>query len=568
MAARWGSRSVRGTALAVALSWLGAGCAKELPPLPLRPEPVAWADTLPIREPEEQDEQRIVRVLTVQAPYDMSEPFRVEEGEALNRTHLDDVVASSWWEPRMGYRDLTPEEIARGPAPAGDAPDMDGKLVVRSGKLDGVTAGFVMDDAKGDTYIIKFDHPDWPWLQSGAGAVVNRLMWGAGYWVPADYVATLDAADLSVDEESEIEEGGVDRPMTMEDVAAVLDLARPGPDGRYRVVASKFVPGAPKGPFLYNGTREDDPNDHFRHEHRRELRGLRIVSAWVNDTDRREGNTLDVWIDDPGYLRHYQIDFAAAMGSSTDRPKHPKDDVERPADFWRGLKRLASLGFYEEGWEDDPHPVIDPALGFIKVESFDPDEWKSAWDNPAFFAMTEADGYWAAKIVSSFTDDHIRAAVEEGHYPERWVVDTLTEALARRRDMVMARYFSSVTPLEEPRLVSSQASSFQLSFQDLGIERGVWLPSATWYRWSFSHPARGIEVEGRAGAGSGEQSLAVAWEGGGEGAGLDAREQLAVLSVLAVRDRYWMDDEDPTAATVWLRWDAASGRYRVVGLEH
>ena len=53
----------------------------------------------------------------------------------------------------------------------------------------------------------------------------------------------------------------------------------------------------------------------------------------------------------------------------------------------------------------------------MKVEEFDPDEWKSAWDNPAFFAMTEADAYWGAKIVSSFTEQHLRAAVQEGSFP-------------------------------------------------------------------------------------------------------------------------------------------------------
>ena len=544
------------------------GCAKELPPLPLRPQPVPWADTLPIPEPPEQDEERPIRVLTVQVPYDMSEPFRVGEGEALNLTHFDDVVSSSWWERRMGYEAITPERLAAGAEGPDAAPDTEGVLTVKGAKVGGVTAGFVLEDAKGDTYIVKFDHHDWPYLQSGAGVAVNRLMWGAGYWVPADYVGTLDAADLTVDEEAEIDDGGEDRPMTMDDVRAVLELARPLPDGRYRFLASKFVPGVPKGPFFMSGTRDDDPNDHFHHEHRRELRALRVVSAWLNNTDAREGNTLDVWVDPPGHLRHYIIDFAAAMGSSTDRPKHPKDDVERPADFWRGLKRIASLGLYREGWENDPHPVEDPAIGFIKAETFDPDEWKSAWDNPAFFAMTEADGYWAAKIVASFTDAHIRAAVEQGHYPERWQVDTLTRVLAYRRDRVVGRWFSSVTPLEEPRVTAQDVSGLTLSFRDLGIEEGVWEPGATRYRWTLSHQARGLELGGEGAARAGEQSLVVRWNRETPARVPEGRGALAVLRVLAIRDVYYMDDEKPRAATVWLRRDDTTGRYTVAGLEH
>ena len=127
--------------------------------------------------------------------------------------------------------------------------------------------------------------------------------------------------------------------MTMDDVRQILSGAFVLPDGRFRVAMSRFVPGAPKGPTFMNDVREDDPNDHYRHEHRRELRGLRVVASWLNDTDRREGNTLDVYVE-PGYLRHYQIDFGASLGSSTDRTKHPKDDVERPVDLWRVLARL------------------------------------------------------------------------------------------------------------------------------------------------------------------------------------------------------------------------------------
>jgi hypothetical protein len=556
----------RGLALlAISAGVLSAGCATPMPPLPLRPPPVAWADTLPIPEPAERSPNRVLRTLMVNVPYDLSEDLHVSEGEALNRTHFDDAVSSAWWERRMGYEAITPEHLARGHLPSKGAPDTSGVFTVRSGKLDGATPGFVAEDSKGDVYILKMDPVNVPYLQSSAGVIANRLMWGAGYWVPDDYVTALDPARLTVAEDATVEVGGQERPMTMEDVEHLISKTWTLPDGRVRALASKFVPGKPKGPTLFSERRADDPNDHYVHQHRRELRALRIVAAWLNDTDRREGNTLDVYVK-PGYLRHYQIDFAASLGSLTARPKHPKDDVERPADLIRALARFASLGVYREGWENAPQTIMHPALGFLKVTTFDPDEWKAAWTNPAFVAMTDADAYWGAKIVSSFTEEHIRAAVREGQLPEPWMVDQLTQALVIRRDKVMGRYFSSVSPIEDPKVEPAGAGAFALSFEDLGIERGIWRPEATRYRWTFSDEARGIESSGEGAARAGEQLLEVTW--GTAERKAKAGGELAVLRVLAVRDRYYMDGRDPRAATIWLRWNESAGRYQVVGLEH
>ena len=43
---------------------------------------------------------------------------------------------------------------------------------------------------------MKLDPPDFPHLSSAADAVTSRLMWGAGYWVPEDYVLVFDARRL------------------------------------------------------------------------------------------------------------------------------------------------------------------------------------------------------------------------------------------------------------------------------------------------------------------------------------------------------------------------------------
>jgi len=61
-----------------------------------------------------------------------------------------------------------------------------------------------------------------------------------------------------------------------------------------RVVAGRLLPGKVIGNFRYAGTRSDDPNDLVPHEHRRELRALRVFGAWMNLVDLKAGNTLEV----------------------------------------------------------------------------------------------------------------------------------------------------------------------------------------------------------------------------------------------------------------------------------
>ncbi|MBW3535358.1 MAG: hypothetical protein KY453_09110 [Gemmatimonadetes bacterium] len=534
---------------------VATGCARELPPLPLRPEPIPWADTLPIPEPGEQSENRFARAALLHAPYDMAAPFAGSDGEALNLTHHDDVVPSAWWEPRMGYRPISPRELAVGPAAPESAPDPS-RLVVLEAKTAGVTPGFTAEDAKGDTYIVKFDPPEFFHIQSAASIIVSKLMWGAGYHVPEDYLMVVDSAAIEVAEDAELETAsGQERPMSMDDVRELLGRTRTLPDGRFLAVASKFVPGIPKGPFYFVGTRDDDPNDHYRHEHRREVRALRVVSAWVHNTDLREGNTMDVYVE-PGYLRHYVIDFGAALGSGSTRTKHPKDGAERPADLWRLLARLASLGAYQAEWEDDHWTLPHPSIGYIRAESFDPGGWKATWTNPAWTNLTAADGYWMAKILSAFTDEHIRAAVEEGGLPSAALDDTLSAILRVRRDLTVAHWFGEVSTVEAPRVTEVGPASLRVSFRDLGLEQALWRPEETRYTWKLRSGERVLGEGWGQARGGGDQILEVGWSGDTPGAGA-----LMTLELRTLRP-----GTSPPPARVYL--GNVDGRLRVVGLAH
>lgn len=576
------SRPLRAAALvAPGLVLLFAACSGRAP-VPLRPEPVPYADTLPIEEPPARSPSEAGRLFEISVGEAATRPFDLRRlagarQEALNVTRYDDVVNSAWFEHRIdGPGGLTPAEVARGPA---DTPPADsGALTVVAGKSEGISPGFTVRDAAGHRYLFKFDPRGHLHLASSADVITSRLLWAAGYHVPEEYKVVFDPDRLVIGEGAEVTLGGVDRPMEPAHVREILARTDSLPDGRYLALASRFVPGTPKGPFLFSGTRDTDPNDHYRHEHRRELRGLHVISAWLNHVDVRFANTLDAYVE-PGYLRHYLIDMAASLGSGTIRAHRPREGAEHNFDFWPSLARLVTLGFYRVGWEGrDPEP-LHPAVGWMRVEGFEPGGWKANWPNPAFWNMTPRDAYWAAKLVAAFRPAHLRAAVEAGRLPDAAATDTLVAALRHRRDRTVEHWFRAVTPLEEPELRSTGGEGgrrLELTFRDLALEEGVAEASGTRYRWRFRHPGLGREARGTGPAADARrQTLAVALPpgresagqvGGGKG-GVDAAlrraDPVARIEVTAVRAA-----GAGRAAVVHLLWRGPEAGYEVAGLEH
>ncbi|NIN73353.1 MAG: hypothetical protein GTO46_15800 [Gemmatimonadetes bacterium] len=542
-----------------------AGCGS-LAAVPSRLEPIPYADTLPSERPAAMGTSELERLLDVSVSGEIGHALSVRrllgaEHEALNITRFDDVVNSAWFEHRNGRRHMSPEEVARGPTSTG--PDTSNTLTVIGGKTAGISPGFTVRDARGDTFLFKFDPKGNLQLASAAGVISSRLFWAAGYHTPEDVIVVFDAARLQLDPDAEIETKSVERPMTAEDIYLVLDGTDKLPDGRYLALASKYVPGRPLGPFLFSGVRSDDPNDWYRHEYRRELRGLYVISSWLNHVDMRFANTLDVFIDPPGYVRHYLIDFAATLGSGTIRSHKPREGTEYNFDIWATLGRVFTFGFLEVGWEEHQPEEIHPTLGWLPVDSFDPGKWKPNWPNEAFNKRTPRDGYWGAKLVSSFDDEQIAAAVGAGRLPEE-AAQALTDILIRRRDMVVSHWYAQVTPIENVETtlnLDADPARLELSFDDLGLNAGVWGPGETRYIWRFADPATGTRSRGDGFADSGDRQVINLDLRRRPGDAPSAEEDFAILRIVASREGV-----TNRAATVYLRWDGRE--YRVVGLEH
>ena len=132
------------------------------------------------------------------------------------------------------------------------------------------------------------------------------------------------------------------RPSDLDDV---LRRAHRSADGSYRAVAARAVPGKPLGGFRYYGTRPDDPNDVVPHEHRRELRALKVFGAWTNLVDMKAGNTLDTLVTENGrsVVRHYLQDVGSTFGTGANGPREYDEGWEYLYDGDSTLKRLVTL---------------------------------------------------------------------------------------------------------------------------------------------------------------------------------------------------------------------------------
>lgn len=556
-----------------------SGCARggSLPPLALRPQSIPYADTLPIHEPEEREPSEIWPLIRESTVGELGQPFDPDDwiyrNEALNLTHFDEVVNSAWFEHRITQRDLTAEQMRLGPTSLEGRPSPPYKVTRLKGA--GISPGLWVEDGKGDIYLFKFDPPENLYLASAANTISNRLFWAAGFHTPEDYLVTFGQTSLVISEAE-------DAP-TEEEVQEVLQKTAPLADGRYRAIASKLLPGTPKGPFRFRGTRKDDPNDYYLHQNRRELRGLYVVSAWTNHVDMRFANTMDVWIDPPGYLRHYLQDFGATLGSGTVRPHNPREGMEYNFDAWAFLARLPTFGFYHAGWEGKEFEVIDPSIGWLPVASYEPGAWKPNWPNAAFRSATVADGYWGAKIVARFSDRLIRAAVAAGELPDQRAADTLTSILIARRDKTVNYWFGRVSPIEGVLVECTDASGpgFGVRFDDLGVAVGARYRSNTRYEWELRDEGRGRHWKGSSRApGAGPARLHVAPPGAADAcrAGFATEspssgyadvsaERLAVLRIRAEKLGPTTTPR-PRPANVYLVWISDREGYAVIGLEH
>jgi hypothetical protein len=406
--------------------------------------------------------------------------------QALNMNSFDEVPNSSWFTNRHPLFPMTGEELQRGVATT-DGPDTSGVWIVFKPKVQGMTPGLWIKDRRGDRYILKFDPIGYPDLSTAAGIITGRFFHAMGYNVPQETIVYWNPDKLRIKDGLVFtDHSGIKRPFTQHDLQNILKRVHTRPNGTIRSLASRFLPEV-RGPYSFDGTRSNDPNDWCPHEHRRDLRALYVFSSLVNHWDIKDQNTMDILAHDSDrqFLRHYLLDFASSLGSSGRGPQDPIHGYANLFDLRDLLVSLFTLGLKKWQWED-AKPYEYASVGYFESEIFHPAKWDPIYPNPAFENMTSRDAYWAAKMVMSLRDDDIRTLVQAGQIEDKDAEAYLIQTLIERRDKIGRHWFAMVNPLDN-FAIENENGGIVVSFDDLSVEYGLEQKNASSHIFDMSY---------------------------------------------------------------------------------
>ena len=430
---------------------LSAAGALLLPSAPRGAAPRFYADDPLQREPETQDASQ-VQEWEIDLFWDLAENLFGRPGDstenvrAKNINTVDEVPDSNWFTNRIGTRALSIDEAVRGPlAGAGPVP---GTWSVIRAKQAGFAPGFTIQDEKKETWFVSFDAAGHPEAATGAILVANKIFWALGYWQAENHLVRIKPDQLVISESAMVTpQSGKRRRMKFSDLEDVLRRSHRSPDGTYRAVAARALPGLTLGGFRYYGTRPDDPNDVVPHEHRRELRALKVFGAWTNLVDMKAGNTLDTLITENGHsiIRHYLQDVGSTFGTGALGPHDYDEGWEHLFEGDLVWRRLITLGFFLQPWQRAGY-VENRAIGRFEGAVFEPEEWKPRVPTAAFLRARDDDNFWAARRVMAFSDDMIHALAATGIYSDESAARLLADVLIQRRDKIGRAYLRAVTP--------------------------------------------------------------------------------------------------------------------------
>ena len=396
----------------------------------------------------------------------LSRLFAVDPGgEPVNANSVDEVPDSAWFTNRLGQHPITEAELKRGAcAPAlildADAAP-DGSWLVDQGKANGASAGFRIRVPDKGKYMIKTDSKEQPERPSAASVIGSTVYHVAGFNTSCEQIIYVRPSVFKLKPGLKFaDNSGVEKPF--DDAALKHVLEQTTRRGELiRLQASAWLPGALLGPFRYAGARADDPNDIIPHEDRRDLRGGRLLAAWLDHFDAREQNSMDTWIADdkgheessPGQVRHYYLDTSDTLGS-----EWAWDGISRRLghsyllDFEDVGVDFITLGIVPRVWDRLERKKGAELFGYFEAREFEPALWKNEYPNPTFSRMTELDGAWAARILARFTPRMVSTLAMMGQFADPFHTSYLAEVLQGRLAKILARYLTRLSPVTDMRV--------------------------------------------------------------------------------------------------------------------
>jgi hypothetical protein len=386
--------------------------------------------------------------------------------EARNVNAFDEVPDSAWFTNRLGRKKPPLDELLRGACTHGDmlegANATPETWVIDQGKPNGASPGFrVKIDGK-KKYMFKTDSKEQPERPSAASAIGAAIYHAVGFHTSCEQIVYVRKDALALTPGLRFTANtGVTKEFDAKALDKVFEEATPRAD-TFRFQASAWLPGYLLGPFKYERTRSDDPNDVIPHEDRRDLRGARVLAAWLNHFDAREQNSMDAWIandarvpdSSPGYVRHYYLDTSDVFGSEWDY-----DAISRRLGHsylldWGDIGLdFVTLGLLVRPWErEQKGPPGTEMFGYFHWREFEPDAWKNEYPNPSFSRATEHDNAWMARILSRLDYGDIKALVGLGKFTSPEASDYLALVLEMRLRKIVERYLLRLSPLADFRV--------------------------------------------------------------------------------------------------------------------
>lgn len=432
---------------------------------------------------------------------DMGRWGRRLSGKALpskNVNVFDEVPDSPFFTNRHGRERLSPEALEKGYQET-PGPDLSRPLRVIAAEQRGIYPRFWVQDAKDEAYLLEFDPQGKLELVTAAEIIASRFYHALGYTVPQLTVLFVKPDQFLVDPVATTwEDTGFKKALSQQRLEEYLMVLPQNAEGLYRASACKIPKGDFYGSFSFESRRAEDPDDLVNHRDLREIRALGLFAAWLNHYDLRESDTLDLVVAGPGgsEMKHYLGGFSGALGATREGPKLPMLGYEYAVDYGETFKSIMALGFREKPWQKKWRLAGEqvsgsPAVGYFTNDLFDPEQYKTQFPYEAFRLMTRGDGFWAAKLLMSFSDADIEALVKAGQYSEAKDAETITKTLIERRDTIARYWLLRSNPLDVLAF-----SDKKLSFKDLAVVYGFAPEEDTAYHVEVAAQGRKEKIAG------------------------------------------------------------------------